>query len=329
MRWLKLCHNKKLIETNRHKGDKMKKDKNYFKILIKDLWIASRPLSLTLAIASTTLGILVAYNEGILFQNNSKLDWFKIILITIAGIGAQLGANFINDYFEGSFRYHRPAGRKVKFLGVDRTYFDILVFMCGMISFAVAAVIGLILIYLTNIQMFWIGIIGIIGSYAYTGEPFVYKRRGLGVPLSFILMGPLMVYGAYFPFGMSFSWAPILVALPPSFFIPALMISNEMRDFTRDRGLSLGTLSVRIGSEKSRRLYATLVFGAYILTGFYILLGIYPIYTIAVFLTLPLAFKAYRCVASFKGLGIPYTNNLHWLFNLIIILSLWISGLIF
>ena len=198
--------------------------------------------------------------------------------------------------------------------------------MCGMGSFAGAAVIGILLILLTNMQMFWIGIIGIIGSYAYTGEPFVYKRRGLGVPLSFLLMGPLMVYGAYFPFGMGFSWTPVLIALPPSFFIPALMISNEMRDFTRDKGLSLGTLSVRIGSEKSKKLYATLVFGAYVLTAIYVVLGICPLPALLVFFTLPLAFKAYKCVASFKGLGIPYTNNLHWLFNLIFIGSLLIQG---
>lgn len=300
----------------------MKRDLNYFKVLIKDLWIASRPLSLTLAVASTTLGIVVAYNQGYLFQSQIVLDWIKIILITVAGILAQLGANFINDYFEGSFRYHRPSGRKIKFLGVERTYFDILVFLCGMGAFIGAAGIGVFLIICTNIQMFWIGIIGIIGSYAYTGEPFVYKRRGLGVPLSFLLMGPLMVYGAYFPFGMEFSWTPILLALPPSFFIPALMISNEMRDFKRDQGLSLGTLSVRIGSEKSKKLYATLVFGAYILTTLYVIVGICSWTALLVFLTLPLALKAYKCVASFEGLGIPYTNNLHWLFNLIFIGSL-------
>ena len=80
----------------------MKRDLNYFKVLIKDVWIASRPLSLTLAVASTTLGIVVAYSQGYLFNSQIGLDWFKIILITVAGILAQLGANFINDYFEGN-----------------------------------------------------------------------------------------------------------------------------------------------------------------------------------------------------------------------------------
>ena len=74
----------------------MKRDLNYFKILIKDVWIASRPLSLTLALASTTLGIVVAYNQGYLFNSQVALDWFKIILITVAGVFVLSGVNLFN-----------------------------------------------------------------------------------------------------------------------------------------------------------------------------------------------------------------------------------------
>ncbi|WP_069999304.1 prenyltransferase [Cellulosilyticum sp. I15G10I2] len=295
------------------------KDKQYYQKLIKDLWIAFRPRSLTLAIGSTTLGMIAAYREGMVLNTENLI---KIILITIAGIFAQGGANLINDYFEGSFRYYRPSGRKVTFLGAERTYFDVFVFLWGMACFGGAALIGLYLIYVTNIQMLYIGLIGVVGAYAYTGEPFVYKRHGLGVPISFLLMGPLMLYGAYFPFTLTFSWYPILLGLPPTLFIPALMISNEMRDFTRDKRLSLGTLSVRMGSQWSKIVYRILVFGAFGLTALYILTGIYPWLSALVFMTLPIALKAHKCVTHFEGLGIPYTNNLHWTFNLIIILTL-------
>lgn len=302
-----------------------KRDLPYCKRLVKDLWIAFRPLSLTLAIGSTTLGISAAYRQGLLLNDDLKNNFIKIILITIAGILAQGGANLINDYFEGSFRYYRPSGKKVVFLGAQRTYFDVFVFLWGMACFGGASLIGLYLIYITNINMLYIGLIGVLGAYAYTGEPFVYKRRGLGVPLSFILMGPLMIFGAYFPFSLEFSWYPILIGLPPSFFIPALMISNEMRDFTRDTNLSLGTLSVRIGSKPSKFLYRFLVFGAYALTIVYIVTGLYPLASTLVLLTFPLALKAHKCVSEFKGLGIPYTNNVHWTFHLILIITLYIS----
>lgn len=299
-------------------------NKDYVIKFIKDSWKAFRPFSLTLAIGSTTLGIIAAYKMGAINFSNSR-DLLLVILVTIAGLLAQSGANLVNDYFEGSFRYYRPSGRKVKFLGVDRTYFDIYVFLWAMACFGLASLIGLYLIYITDYKMLIIGLIGIFGAYAYTGEPFVFKRKGLGVPISFITMGPLMVLGASYPFTKELSLYPILLSLPASFIIPALMISNEMRDFQRDANLSLGTLSVRIGSKLSTYIYRFLVFGSYILTAIYVVLGFYPITTLLVFITLPIALKAHRAVCKFEKLGIPYTNNLHWTFTLLLIVTLLIG----
>ncbi|GAA0109540.1 MULTISPECIES: UbiA family prenyltransferase [Clostridium] len=299
-------------------------DKEYLSKFIKDSWKAFRPFSLTLAIGSTTLGIIAADKMGYINWSSTN-DIFLVILITVAGLLAQSGANLVNDYFEGSFRYYRPSGRKVNFLGVTRTYFDIYVFLWAMCCFALASLIGLYLIYITDFKMFIIGLIGIFGAYAYTGEPFVFKRKGLGVPISFITMGPLMVLGASYPFTKSISIYPILLSLPASFLIPALMISNEMRDFKRDANLSLGTLSVRIGSKYSTYIYRFLVFGSYFLTLIYVISGFYPITSLLVFLTFPIALKAHRSVCKFEKLGIPYTNNLHWTFTLILILALFLG----
>lgn len=300
----------------------MKYNIEYCKKFVKDSWIAFRPFSLTLAVGSTALGIIAAYKLNLLFRSNPILDCINILLIIIAGILAQSGANLINDYFEGSFRYYRKSSTSIKFLGVQRSYFDVYVFLLGMACFAGASLIGVYLILITNFQMFIIGFLGIVFSYAYTGEPFVYKRHGLGAILSFVIMGPLMVYGAFFPFSLEFSWYPILLALPSSFLIPALMLSNEMRDFMRDSRLSIGTLSVRIGSKVSIIIYSSLVFGSFALTLLYVVLGFYPLASLLVFITLPLAIKAFKNVSTLKSVGIPYTNSLHWKFTLILILTL-------
>lgn len=295
--------------------------KEYITKFLQDSWKAFRPFSLTLAIGSTTLGIVSAYRFGAINIFDFS-DVLLILLITVAGLLAQSGANLVNDYFEGSFRYYRPSGRRVDFLGVSRTYFDIYVFLWAMICFLLSALIGLYLVYITDFKLLIIGFIGIFIAYAYTGEPFVLKRKGLGVIVSFITMGPLMVLGAFYPFTNEISLYPVLLSLPASFLIPALMISNEMRDFQRDANLSLGTLSVRIGSKYSTYLYRFLVFGMYILTAIYVFSGFYPPLSLAVFVTLPIALKANNSVSTFSKLGIPYTNNLHWTFTLILIISL-------
>lgn len=288
----------------------------YFKILLKDLWIALRPFSLTLALASTTTGIIVAYKEGF------AITPLLAFLVTFAGVLAQSGANLINDYFEGSFRYHRKSPQNILFLGAMRSKFDIFVFLWGLSCFALSALIGLYLVWISSLHLLFVGIIGIIGAYAYTGEPFVYKRRGLGVPLSFLIMGPLMVYGAYVVFSKSFHLDVIFFSLPISFLIPALMFSNEMRDFTRDKNLSLGTLSVRIGSLWSKRLYLMLLIGAFITP--LVLFRFFQAapYILGVWLTLPLAVNAYISVSTFKSLGIPKTNRLHLYFSVLYLLGL-------
>ena len=41
-----------------------------------------------------------------------------------------------------------------------------------------------------------LGLIGLVGGYFYTAPPFQYKFHALGVPLVFLLMGPLMTVGS-------------------------------------------------------------------------------------------------------------------------------------
>lgn len=295
------------------------------KSLIKNYWIALRVFSLTLAFASTTFGIIAAYINGY-FENNSKSFMiFLVIIITIAGLASQAGANLINDFFEGSFKYPPQGTKTITFLKRKRTYFDVFVFISGIAVLLLAGLIGLYLVYLTDIWMLIIGLIGLIGSYAYTGEPFVYKRRGLGVPLSFILMGPLMALGAYYAIAGSFSVTPILLNLPTSLLIPALMISNEMRDFFRDKKFALGTMSVRIGSKLSAILFISLMSGVYVLTVIYIIIGFFPVYSIVSFITLPYAIRAIKNVKNYKNLGIRNTTKVHLYYSLIVIACFIIS----
>jgi 1,4-dihydroxy-2-naphthoate octaprenyltransferase len=291
---------------------------NYLKSYI----VALRVLSLTLALAATSFGMIAAYKLGSFEDLDPLYAIFLVIIITIAGLASQAGSNLINDYFEGSFKYHDPSQLKITFLGKKRTYFDVFVFLSGIAALGLAGLIGIYLIYITDGWMFVIGLIGLIGSYAYTGEPFVYKTKGLGAPLSFILMGPLMLVGASYPFIKEFSVYPIIIGLPISLFVPALMISNEMRDFKRDQRLSFGTLSVKLGPKKSLVLYDILVFGALALTMIYVVIGIYPITSLLAFIILPTAFKAHKCVKNFERLSIPYTNRMHLMYFIIVMFSL-------
>lgn len=288
-----------------------------------DLFKATRPLSLTLALYSTTIGMVIAYQDGYLFDSAIYwMDILKILLVTVAGLLVQTGANLINDYFECEYKYRPQSMKKYNFLGKKRTIFDIVIFLFGMACFGATALIGLILLIITSKALFVVGLIGMIGSYAYTGEPIVYKKRGLGTPLSFILMGPLMVYGSYVVFSESFSWSPIILSLPISLLIPALMLSNELRDYDRDKRLGIKTLTVRLGYLVGRNLYIGLLLSSYLLVILFVILQYLPTYSLLVLVTIPLALKSYQLVAVDQRALVPETNKLHLTFGLILILTI-------
>ncbi|WP_040213107.1 prenyltransferase [Clostridium polynesiense] len=299
--------------------------KGYMIKLIKDLWIALRPLSLTLALASTTLGMLMANREGLLFTSNRTLDIFKIVLVTIGGMSILGCANLINDFYEGSFKYHRPGEKTYKFLKYERTAFDLLVFAFSMVCIGITALIGVILMYISTTKLIYVGIAGIIGAYAYTGEPFVYKKRGLGAILSLILVGSLMVLGSYMVFAGEFSFEPVLYTLPAGLMIPLMMMSNEIRDYERDKDLGIKTLTVILGVKAGKMIYLALIVAAYLLTVIFVFIGKLPPLALAVFLTLPIAIKSYKKVSIPKTSAIRITNWLHISFNLITIIALMVS----
>ncbi|QSX09043.1 prenyltransferase [Alkalibacter rhizosphaerae] len=303
---------------------KKKNTKNTIKSA-KDLWIALRPLSLTLSLASTTMGILMARQDGFLFNGDTGLDLWKIVLITIAGMSVLGSANLINDFYEGSFKYHRPGEKTYRFSKYDRTAFDMLVFAFSMLCILLTAIIGLILMNWSTHNLIYIGLIGIAGAYAYTGEPFVYKRKGLGAVLSLILVGSLMVEGSYMVFSRQFSWSPILYTLPAGLMIPLMMFSNEIRDVERDKRLGIKTFTVIFGKKVGKLAYIGLLVAAYALTLTFVIRGKLPLLSLSVLLTLPLSVHAYRTVSQ-KTSGIRVTNWLHIAFNLLFIASLSFSG---
>lgn len=288
--------------------------------ILKEIWKASRPLSLSLALYSTTLGIVLANRELNLTLNRKNLIMF--FLVTIAGLFVQTATNFINDYFECEYKNLHFEGKKYKFLGKKRNWFHILIFCLGILCFGITGLIGLVLIYLSTPKLIIIGILGIIGGYSYTGEPIVYKKRGLGTPLSFILMGPLMVTGSYLVFTGYFSYKPILFSLPVSLLIPVLMLSNELRDYNRDKKLNIKTLTVRLGFNTGKILYLFLIITSYLLTIIFVILNQFPLLSLLVFFTSPLAIKAYNNVAQAENTGVPITNQLHLSFGLIQIIAL-------
>ncbi|RDE22524.1 prenyltransferase [Motiliproteus coralliicola] len=210
-----------------------------------------RPFSLVVALVSCGLGVALALLEGY------GSGW-RALLILLAGLALQAGVNLINDL--GDLPLLQDARFAERRRGIHRHArlgYGCFVF-CSLIGFWLVADVGLSLLGLC--------ILGAIGALGYSVEPIHYKRRGLGVPLVFWLMGVLMVLGASHAMGAPLTLSQLWLSLPISALISLLLLSNELRDWELDHQRGVKTLTVRLGYAPGQKLYLALLAGTYLLT---------------------------------------------------------------
>ena len=142
--------------------------------------------------------------------------------------------------------------------------------------------------------MLLIGVAGLLGGYLYTGGPKGYKYLALGEVLVFVLMGPLSVVGTYLALTGEVSLVVLLASLPVGSLVAAIMAINNHRDAASDRGAGVKTLSNVIGFRASRVENLILPVSAYLFVGLAALFGLLSVWTLLVFLSLPLALRNLR-----------------------------------
>ncbi|HET6749916.1 MAG TPA: prenyltransferase, partial [Actinomycetes bacterium] len=168
-------------------------------------------------------------------------------------------------------------------------------------AFAAAAAIGVALVAARGWPVVVLGLLGLVGGFGYTAPPLQYKFRALGLPLVFLLMGPLMVVGAYYVVAGAFSWQALVVSLPVGLLVAAILHGNEWRDLSDDARAGISTLSIRTGRRAAHRLYVSLVVGAYLALALAVAAGALPPPSLLAMLSLPLLVRAIR--ASELGAG--------------------------
>jgi 1,4-dihydroxy-2-naphthoate octaprenyltransferase len=202
----------------------------------------------------------------------------------------------------------------------------------SIVLWLVGIVLGLYLVYLRGTAILILGIIGLLGGIFYTADPLGIKYRAMGVPWVFTLMGPLMVLGAYLAQGMPFSWHVIWISLPIGFLVAAILHANDFRDIEDDSRAGIATASSASGRKAAAMEYYFLIAGAYISVALMVSLKILPAWSLAVFLTIPIALKLTRIIRPDVDSTNPalamvdiQTAQFHFLFGLLLAVSLVVS----
>jgi 1,4-dihydroxy-2-naphthoate octaprenyltransferase len=246
-----------------------------------------RPFSFT----ASTVPVAAA---GALAAFQDRFHWGLFVAALLASLFLHIGTNVTNEIFDvrkgiDSITSPRASHALVKGRLTERE-----AFVLAGVAFAVAASIGVWLIAERGWVVAVLGIAGILGGFGYTGPPFQFKFRALGLPLVFVLMGPLMVVGAFFVVTGSFDWRALVMSVPVGLLVTAILHGNEWRDIAEDARAGIATFSIRAGRRAAHIGYVSLVVGAYVALCMAVATKVLPPLSLLAVLSLPLLVRAIR-----------------------------------
>jgi 1,4-dihydroxy-2-naphthoate octaprenyltransferase len=94
------------------------------------------------------------------------------------------------------------------------------------------------------------------------------------------------------------NWEAFALAVPVGLLAAAILVVNNFRDIDTDRRAGKRTLAVRLGRQRTRGLYAAIVYGAYLLVPITWLFGPLKPWVLLPWMTLPAAAPLVRTIRN-------------------------------
>ncbi|WP_353573252.1 1,4-dihydroxy-2-naphthoate octaprenyltransferase [Candidatus Albibeggiatoa sp. nov. BB20] len=294
-------------------------------------WVqATRPQFFTVMILPIVLGTMLAWREYQMFSA------VLLGLSLLAGVLLHAATNVLNDYFDHLNQADEfnidpltpfAGGSRMiqnQILTPKQTYYF------GLILLSIAMLIGLILAWLTDWGLLWIGLVGVLSAYFYSAPPFAFHSRGIGELLVGLNFGILTVLGAYYVQTQSFDTLPIIAAIPLACLVTAILYINEFPDYEADKKAGKNTLVVRLGFPAAQSVYVALIALSFIIVGMGAFTSYFPLATVIVFISLIEAKNAiqvlYQAADKPKQLipAIKNTIELHFMMSVVLIFSFYL-----
>ena len=256
------------------------------------IWLmAARIRTLPAAIAPVLVGTALAGWQHVFHP-------LRFVAALVGAIFIQVGTNLSNDYSDA----RRGADAEDRLGPVRVTAGGLVpprqVLIATYVSFGVAVLAGVYLVVVAGWQLLLVGGASILAGVLYTGGPKPYGYEGLGELFVFLFFGIVAVAGSYFVQVKHLDWKAFALAVPVGLLASAILVVNNFRDIDSDRRAGKRTLAVRLGRDKTRTMFAVIVYVAFLLAPVTWVFGPMKPWVLLPWLTLPLAAQIVREVRN-------------------------------
>ena len=259
-----------------------------------------------------------------LLWSGAEVNWLKGIWVLLTMIAFHAAGNTWSDYFD----FKKGVDRDDTYGAISLTTGmfnakEILVLAVSLL--VVACISGIALFMCTGNITLWCGLAGAVLVLLY---PFL-KFNALGDLDILLCFAFIPAVGTSFAVTGAIDWSVLLIALPVGLITDGILHCNNTRDMAHDKRAGIKTMAMGLGRNVSAWLYGFEVIFPFAWIAVCSIIGLMPIYTIAIFLTLPVAIGcAKTMVTSRNDEGIQTiadldvrTANLQLFFSVMLSLS--------
>jgi 1,4-dihydroxy-2-naphthoate polyprenyltransferase len=256
---------------------------------VKTWLVAARPPTLLASVAPVLVGGGVAVGDGV-------FRWDAFLVTMVTAVALNIAVNFANDasdHARGADTAHRVGPPRAVASGLLTAR---QVWIGTAVVVALACVGGIYLAAISGWPILALGAVAIIAGFTYTGGPWPYGYHGWGEMSVFTFFGLAAVVGSRYVHDATISAEAALLAVPVGLLATAILVANNVRDLDTDGAAGKRTAAVLLGRHRARRLFETLIAGAFVTIGVFALAGLTAPWTLAGLAAAPLAVRPIRVV---------------------------------
>jgi 1,4-dihydroxy-2-naphthoate polyprenyltransferase len=288
-------------------------------------WEIVRPFAYTGSFVPVTAGAALAAVDN-------RFTWLPFLAALTATLLMQSATNVVNEIYDVRRGIDTIISPRASHALVKGRISERGAYAFAMALFAAAIAIGLYLAALRGPAIVGLGILGLVTGYTYTAPPLQYKYKAVGLPMIFLLMGPIMCAGSYFAVTGTLDSRALILSVPVGLLIAAVVHGNDWRDIGDDSRAGISTFSILVGREWAHYAYIALVLAAYVSLGLAVAARWLPSTTAIAVFSIPFLAQVVRAAelgATGQARAIAMidveTARLHFAFGTLLVAGLLLS----
>jgi 1,4-dihydroxy-2-naphthoate octaprenyltransferase len=258
---------------------------------ISKLWLAAiKPPMYSVAIIPIWVGTAVAFAETGIIHGTIFSTFLMSAILIIAWL------NLSNDVFDSETGVDENKAHSL----VNLTGNKSLIFWLGNL-FLAAGILGIVAIawWQRDFTVIAIVLLCCALGYTYQGPPFRLGYQGLGEIICFVTFGPMAVAAAYYSQTQSWSINSLAASVIVGIATSVILFCSHFHQVEDDAAVGKRSPIVRLGTKRGSQVLFWFGGSVYALTALFVLLSIFPIWTLLVFVSLPIALKLFRHVHQY------------------------------